>query len=297
MSPSLMIGIGRLSAAAMGKTTGQYPDPEALMAEAMPLLSDTTGEKLVATMDAAGVDKACIFAVDFGLCTGEPEVRINEQNRLIAEAARRFPDRLTPYFAIDPRRPEGLDMFQRAVEDWNMRGLKFHTTSGYYPYDPVAYPFYEKCLEYGIPVVFHTGSTCAPMKSRFAQPLLLDDVAADFPDLSIIMAHVAQEMWKEALTVARIKTNIYFDFSGWQASFVGHPRAFYEMLRTVLDEIGPWRVFFGSDGPFLELSCPLDRWVKGLTEPDLSSCPGISFTSQEIDIVMGRAFARLLKLE
>lgn len=296
MNRSLVIGIGRLASAAMGKTTGEYQDPEALVAGMMPFMSDTTGEKLVAVMDAAGVDKTCIFAADFGLSTGEPQVLIEEQNRLIAKAARRFPDRLIPFFAIDPRRPEALDLFRRGVEDWGMRGLKLHTTAGYYPYDPVAYPFYQKCLEYGIPVLFHTGSICAPMKSRFAQPIYLDDVAADFPDLPIIMAHVAQEMREEALIVARMKTNIYFDISGWQASFVSRPGAFYSMLRTVLDEVGPWRVFFGSDGPFLDLTCPLDRWVKALTEPDLSSCPDISFAPEEIETIMGKAFARLLKL-
>jgi len=297
MNRSLVIGIGRLASAAVGKTTGEYQDPEALVSDMMPFMSDTTGEKLVAVMDAAGVDKTCIFAADFGLSTGEPQVLIEEQNRLIAEAARRFPDRLIPFFAIDPRRPEALDLFRRGVEDWGMRGLKLHTTAGYYPYDPVAYPFYQKCLEYGIPVLFHTGSICAPMKSRFSQPICLDDVAADFPDLPIIMAHVAQEMREEALIVARMKTNIYFDISGWQATFVSRPRAFYGMLRSVLDEVGPWRVFFGSDGPFLDLTCPLDRWVKALTEPDLSSCPEVSFTPQEIETIMGKAFARLLKVE
>jgi len=297
MNRSLVIGIGRLGVAAMGKETGECPDPEDLVRGMMPLVTDTTGEKLVATMDKAGVDKSCIFAADFGLCTGEPEVRIEEQNRLIAEAAKRFPDRLIPFFAIDPRRPEGMDMFRRGVEDWGMRGLKLHSTTGYYPYDPVTYPFYERCMEYGIPVIFHTGSICAPMKSRFAQPIYLDDVAADFPDLPIIMAHVAQEMKEEALIVARMKTNVYFDISGWQGTAINRPRAFYSMLRKLLDEVGPWRVFFASDGPFNELVCPLDRWVRALTEPDPTTCPEISFTPEEIEIVMGKAFARLLKID
>ena len=296
MNRSLVIGIGRLAAAAMGKTTGKYPDPEGLVASVMPTMTDTMGEKLVALMDRAGVDKSVIFAADLGLCSGEPEVRIQEQNRVIAEVARRFPGRLVPFFAIDPRRTKAMDMFRLAVEEWGMRGLKLHTVTGYYPHDRVAYPFYEKCMEYGIPVVFHTGSTCAPMKSRFAQPIHLDDVAADFPDLPIVMAHVAQEMWEEALTVARMKTNVYFDISGWQAAAVNRPRVFYRMLRELLDEVGPWRVFFASDGPFSELACPLDRWVKALTKPDLSSCPEVVLAPDEIEIVMGKAFARLLKL-
>jgi predicted TIM-barrel fold metal-dependent hydrolase len=292
----VFIGIARMYAAIMGKETGQLSDPEALVDNLSPVLRDTTGERLVADMDVAGVDKSCIFALDYGLATGEPEVFIEEQNRMIAEATVRFPDRLVPFFTIDPRRLEGLDMFRRGVEDWGMRGLKLHPTTGYYPYDPVTYPFYEKCLEYGIPVLFHTGSEPAPMKFRFAQPIYIDDVAADFPDLPIIMAHVGSELWEEALMVASVKPNIHFDISGWQVAFSSHPQKFYRMLRTVLDTVGPWRVFFGSDGPYLNVLSPLDRWVKALTEPDLSSCPEVSFKPEEIEIILGKSFARLLKL-
>lgn len=293
----VFIGIARMYAAILGKETGQLPDPEGLVDNLTPVLRDTTGEKLVAEMDAAGVDKSCIFALDYGLATGEPEVFIEEQNRMISEAATRFPGRLIPFFTVDPRRPEGLDMFRRGVEDWGMRGLKLHPTTGYYPYDPVTHPFYEKCLEYGIPVLFHTGSEPAPMKFRFAQPIYIDDVAADFPDLPIIMAHVGTELWEEALMVASVKPNIHFDISGWQVAFSSHPQNFYRMLHTVLDTVGPWRVFFGSDGPYLNVLCPLDRWVKALIEPDLGSCPEVSFKPEEIEIILGKSFARLLKLE
>jgi predicted TIM-barrel fold metal-dependent hydrolase len=294
MHRNLSLGIGRMAAAVISNATGDSPDPEALMDTLMPLYCDATGEKLVASMDKAGVDTTCVFAVDFGLCTGEPDVPITEQNRLIAEAAANFPQRLVPFFAIDPRRAGAPEMLQRAIEQWGIRGLKLHPTTGYFPHDPAAYPLYERCLEYGIPVLFHTGSTCGPMKSRFAQPIHMDDVAADFPDLSIIMAHAGLEMWEEALIVARVKSNVSFDISGWQAIWANRPQAFYRMLRTLLNEVGPWRVFFGSDGPFLDLSCPLDRWVRAFTEPDLTSCPDISFSQEEMEIVTGRAFARLL---
>ena len=294
MHRNLSLGIGRMAAAAISNATGDSPDPEALMDTLMPLYCDATGEKLVASMDKAGVDTTCVFAADFGLCTGEPDVPITEQNRLIAGAAASLPQRLVPFFAIDPRRTGAPEMLQQAVEQWGMRGLKLHPTTGYFPHDPATYPLYEKCLEYGIPVLFHTGSTCGPMKSRFAQPIHLDDVAADFPDLSIIMAHAGLEMWEEALIVARVKSNVSFDISGWQAIWANRPQAFYRMLRTLLNAVGPWRVFFGSDGPFLDLSCPLDRWVRAFTEPDLTSCPEISFSQEEMEIVTGRAFARLL---
>jgi predicted TIM-barrel fold metal-dependent hydrolase len=293
---SYHLGVARVTAAYKGKLSGEYPDPEVLANRLMPKITDTTGEKTVSDMDEAGVDMSCIFSVDFGLLAGEPPVSMQDQNHMVAEAARRFPDRLIPFFTIDPRRPGGMDLFQRGVEEWGMKGLKLHPASGFYPYDPVAYPFYEKCMEYGIPVLFHTGSQPAPMKFRFAQPMNLDDVAADFPQLPIIMAHCAHSLWEEALLVAEIKPNVYFDFSGWQIICRNHPEKFYRMLRAVIDQVGPWRVFFGTDGPFFNVFCPWGTWVKTVAEPDLSSCPEVSFTPEETEIIMGKAFARLLDL-
>ncbi len=289
-----LVGVARMAAAPMGKATGDCPDPHELIKNVMPIIQDSTGEKLIPIMDGAGVDISCIFSLDYGLCTGEPEVPIEEQNRMIAEAAKRFPDRLVPFFTVDPRRDGAVEMFSRAVEDWGMKGLKLHPTAGFYPYDPACYPLYEKCVEYGVPVLFHTGSQPAPMKFRFTQPIYVDDVAADFPDLSIIMAHVAHSLWREALLVAEVKPNVYFDFSGWQITFNHYPEEFYRMLRRIIDDLGPWRVFFGSDGPLLNVLCPLENWVKGVREPDLSRCPEVTFTQEEIEIIMGKAFARLL---
>jgi len=294
---SFFLGQAKMVTAMMGKDTGERADAGALIDNLLPVLSDTTGEKTVAGMDAAGIDVSCVFAQDSGMAAGEPAVSMEDQNRAIADAARSYPDRLIPFFTIDPRRQGALDLFQRAVEDWGMKGLKLHPTSGFFPYDPVVYPLYEKCMEYGIPVLFHTGSQPAPMKFRFTQPINVDDVAADFPDLPIIMAHVAHELWEEALLVAGVKPNIYFDFSGWQIVYNNHPQVFYRMLRAVLDLVGPWRVMFGSDGPYLNVLCPWDTWKKAITEPDLSSCSEVSFTPEETKIMMGDAFAKLLNLE
>jgi len=291
------IGIAREATAMMGKATGEYPDAEALVDNLVPVIADTTGEKLVASMDAAGVDKTCIFSTDFGLATGEPEVSMEDQNRMIAEAAQRFPDRLIPFFTIDPRRPEGLELFRRGIEEWGMRGLKLHPTAGFFPYDEVVYPYYEMCMENGLPVLLHTGSIAAPLKARYARPINVDDVAADFPDLPIIMAHIGHQLWEETMLVASVKPNIHVDICNWQFVYSSHPEEFYRMLRAVIDEIGPWRVFWSTDGPYANVLCPLETWVKAVSEPDLSSCPDVSFSPEEIEAVMGKAFAKLMRLE
>src|SRR4030042_5044561 len=206
-----LLGLFRAGAALMGKADGVYLDARDFLVQAMPVIEDTAGEKLVAGMDAAGIDKTVIFTLDFELATGDPGVAIEKQNRLVADAAKRFPDRLMPFFSIDPRRPNGLEMFRRAVEEWGMRGLKLHPASCYYPSDRVCYPYYETCLVDGLSAVLHTGGQPAPLKARFAQPIYVDDVAADFPDLPIILAHVGLSDWEEALGVAVAKPNVTFD--------------------------------------------------------------------------------------
>ncbi len=292
---SFLLNMARVAAAGMGKATGEPPDAAVLFEAIKGGLMDTTGEKLVSEMDQAGVDRSCIFPVDYGLLTGEPGVAIAEQNRLIAEAVKRFPDRLTGFCAVDPRRPEALELFRRAVEDWGLLGLKFHPTAGFYPYDAAAYPLYKQCAEYNLPVLIHTGSQPGPMKSRFARPVYVDDVASDFPELSIIMAHCGLHWWEEALLVCSVKPNCYVDISGWQREYLEHPQLFYGMLRRFIDAIGPWRIFFGTDGPYLNVLCPLEQWVQAVREP--AAGDALSFSEAEIDIIMGRAFARLLNLQ
>jgi len=291
-------GSGRFAAAQVEKSTGVYPDVDSLTRQLLSMVTDTTGEKKVSNMDAAGVAKACVFTFDVGLATEtEAKVSIEDQNRMVAEAARRFPDRLIPFFAVDPRRPNGLQMFERAVKEGKMRGLKLYPPGGFFPQDTVCYPYYQKCMEYGVPVLFHSGGTMAPLKTRFGQPICIDDVAADFPDLTIIIAHVGGFWWEEALGVAAFKPNIYLDLSGRQTTLNQDPSRFYAQFRRMLDTVGPWRLFFGSDSPVLDWVLPLDRWVKAFRDPDLSSCPHIKFTKEEMDIVLGKAFDRLMKLQ
>ena len=107
----------------------------------------------------------------------------------------------------------------------------------------------------------------------------------------------SQDWWSDALHIAVMKPNICLDISAWQVVFRLYPRDFYFMLRRALDRLGPWRVFFGSDGPWMNLFCPLDRWVRAVAEPDLASCPEISFSQEEREIVLGKAFARLMGLQ
>ena len=91
------------------------------------------------------------------------------------------------------------------------------------------------------------------VKLKFTRPIpYLDDVAADFPDLTIIGAHPAWPYQDEALAVARHKSNYFIDLSGWAPRYF--PPALVEQSRSILQD----KVLFGTDYPLLTP----ERWLK-----------------------------------
>jgi hypothetical protein len=293
-------GLGQVVAANLGRTSGEFPDVDRLLARATEQLKDPTGEALIADMDNAGIDVSVIFPVDYALateepCSGSPQcVPIAEQNRIFGELVKRHGKRLVHLVGIDPRRKDAVAQVEKGVIEDGARGVKLHPTAGFYPDDSICYPLYRKAQELGVAVLFHTGTQPAPMKAKYSRPVFVDSVAADFPDLKIIMAHVAHCWWEEAIALAGTKWNLYVDFSGWQRVFIHNPERFYAMLRTALDEIGPWRVMYGTDNPYLGLVLPSKNWVAAVKDAASSN---LSFSKEEIEIILGPAAARVFAIK
>ncbi len=298
--PAFKAGMGRIISAALAKSTGEFGDPDALVKAADQRLDDPRGERLIADMDGAGVDVSVIFTVDYAMgadepCSGTPACSpVSEVNRIFGEIAATHPKRLVHLVAVDPRRRDAVAELERGVLERGARGLKLHPTTGFYPDDPVCYPLYQKALELGVPVLFHTGTQPAPMKAKYAQPVFVDSVAADFPDLKIVMAHVGHCWWEEALALATTKWNLYVDISGWQPTFVQDAERFYRMLRHALDTIGPWRVMYGTDNPYLQLVLSSKQWAVGVMAAVHHT--DLAFGREEIDIVMGAAAQKIYRI-
>jgi predicted TIM-barrel fold metal-dependent hydrolase len=293
-------GLGQVVSANMARATGEFPDPDALASGATDQLKDPTGDALIADMDEAGVDVSVVFPVDYALatdepCSGTPDcVPIAEQNRVFGEVAKKHGDRLFHLVGVDPRRKDAVAIFEKGVTEQGARGLKLHPTAGFYPDDPVCYPIYRKAQELDVPVLFHTGTQPGPMKAKYSRPICVDGVAGDFPDLKIVMAHVGHCWWEEALALAGTKWNLFVDISGWQRTFLHTPLGFYTMLRTALDEIGPWRIMYGTDNPYLKLMFPSKEWVNAVQAAVDSK--EFAFSKEEIDVIMGPAAAKLFNL-
>jgi predicted TIM-barrel fold metal-dependent hydrolase len=201
---------------------------------------------------------ACVvFTVDAEAATGVPPVPNDE----VAEAAAANPDVLIPFGSIDPARgPAGVREARRLVNELGVRGFKLHpNVQEFFPNDLVAYPLYEVFAELGVPVVVHTGLTGigagtpggGGVRLKYSNPMLLDDVAVDFPNLTIIMAHPSFPWQDEALAIATHKSNVYIDLSGWSPKYF--PPQLVQYANTLLAD----KVMFGSDYPLLTP----DRWL------------------------------------
>jgi hypothetical protein len=197
-----------------------------------------------------------IFPVDERL-TGKPQV----SNDLVAEFASANSDICIGFASIDPTRgPEAVREARRLIGSGSIKGLKLHPPlQQFSPNDPVAYPLYEVFAEAKLPVLFHTGhsgiGTGMPggggIRLKYGNPMNIDDVAVDFPDLPIILAHPSFPWQDEAISVCLHKPTVYIDLSGWS------PKYFSPTLIQYANTLLKNKVLFGSDYPLITP----DRWL------------------------------------
>ena len=140
-------------------------------------------------------------------------------NEEILELAADERDALIPFVSIDPNRgAEGVEWAKRLIAEHDVRGFKFHPSlQHFFPDDRMAYPLYEVIAEHKLPAVFHTGQTAVGSGQRggggilvkYSNPIHLDEVAADFPDMQVVMAHPSVPWQDEALSIAVHKPNVW----------------------------------------------------------------------------------------
>jgi len=200
---------------------------------------------------------ACVlFTVDERL-TG----RAHLSNEAVIELAQANPDVIIPFASFDPTRgPDAVRQAKRLVEQGVIRGLKLHPpVQQFAPNDRIAYPLYEVFAQAKLPVLFHTGhsgiGTGMPggggIRLKYGHPMLIDDVAVDFPDLPIILAHPSFPWQDEAISVCLHKPTVYIDLSGWS------PKYFSPTLVQYANTLLKHKVLFGTDYPLLTP----DRWL------------------------------------
>jgi len=201
---------------------------------------------------------ACVvFPVDMESTTGLVRV----PNEEVAEIAAEHADVLIPFASIDPAKGKmGAREARRLIEHFGVRGFKFHPSlQAFYPNDRTAYILYEVIAEAGLPAIFHTGHSGigagmrggGGVRLKYSNPMYLDDVAVDFPDMPIIMAHPSFPWQDEALSVCLHKPQVYIDLSGWSPKYF--PPQLIQYANTLLKH----KMLFGSDYPLITP----DRWI------------------------------------
>ena len=204
----------------------------------LPTLEDTVND-----MDAAGVDKSVLVAID-----AETVWDYRVSNELVAEAVSANPDRLIGFASVDPHKGViARKELRRAVEQDGMKGLKLlpHLTE-LRVNDRAMYPLYEEARDLGIPVLYHMGTQFhTGTKLKYCRPIDVDEVAVDLPDLKLIIAHFGWPWYEEALAVAHRNLNVYFNIAGWAP--VRIPEFVFNFMKGPVKE----KALLGSDYPLV----------------------------------------------
>jgi predicted TIM-barrel fold metal-dependent hydrolase len=200
---------------------------------------------------------AVTFTVDTETISGKPPVPSNEE---IIELAANHRDVLIPFGSVDPHLGRAAVRRVGRLVEMGAKGFKFHPNAqAFYPNDREVYPLYEAIEAAGVPALFHTGHTGVGanqhagggIRLKYSNPMYLDDVAVDFPSLTIIAAHPSFPWQDEAISVALHKPNVYIDLSGWS------PKYFPENLVRYANTLLRKKVLFGSDYPMITP----DKWM------------------------------------
>jgi predicted TIM-barrel fold metal-dependent hydrolase len=197
-----------------------------------------------------------VFAVDERL-SGRPQVTNDEVVAFATEHA----DIAIAFASVDPTRGrEAVREARRLLAAGAVHGLKLHPPlQQFFPNDRIVYPLYEVFAEARLPVLFHTGHSGigagmpggGGVRLKYGNPMLIDDVAVDFPEMPIILAHPSFPWQDEAISVCLHKPTVYIDLSGWS------PKYFSPTLVQYANTLLKHKVLFGSDYPLITP----DRWL------------------------------------
>jgi predicted TIM-barrel fold metal-dependent hydrolase len=223
---------------------------------------DSTIDSLRSAMALGGVDRAVVLPIDSAYHQKMP-LSLTEKTDWHANEVKDNPDIIT-FVGLDPRRGEkGLKELERAVKKKGCRGWKMYPPNGFYPDDKEFDAYYKLSIDLDIPILIHQGFTPRHKHVKYARPVYVDRVAADFPDLKIILAHTGYPWQDETLMIASKNPNVSVDISGWQVFASTVPMKLYQMIGDAkMLRVFPNRMLFGSDFPLFEFTMSLKKWVE-----------------------------------
>jgi hypothetical protein len=219
----------------------------------------------------ANIDRAIVFTLGYAETIG-----VDGNNETTAEAIRRYPDKLTGFAYVDPRKPNALERLMHAHERLGLKGVKYGPIYNGVPLDdPRMEPIFLYCAKNDLPLTMHMGTTYTRLyAAELGRPLAVEEVALRHPDLKLIMAHMAHPWYEECVAIIRKQPNVYAEISAiyyrrWQ---------FYNVMRTVEEYQAVDKVFFGSDFPF---STPDEAITMTRAVREIGGVGGLAHVSEE----------------
>lgn len=214
------------------------------------LMSPTPLDVLEKQNAYAGIDKMVLLPLDHSSIFGEAVIT-NEEIKLLED---KRPDMFIGFASVDPHREDVLEVLDTAFAGLNLKGLALNPAKQrFYPDDKAMWPIYEKCLEYGRPIIFHAGLSWEPdTLTKYSHPLRFEEVALSFPKLRICLAHMGWP-WVQETAMLMIKyRNVYANTAMMymdSAEIFFHKVFKEDMGEFWLDHNFQDQVMFGSDAP------------------------------------------------
>lgn len=195
-------------------------------------------ETLIKQHDEANIYKTVLYALDGPI--------LSASNEFVSKMCKLYPDKFIGFASVNPLKKDSVKELKHAILDLRLKGLKLHPPlQGFAPNDKRAYPVYKLAEELNIPVVFHIGTTPFGSLVRLsdANPLLIDDIAVDFPKLKIMLTHLGTLWTNETIMIVEKNPNVYLDTAAY----------LYEIKQILTKEniqrIGEDKLIFGTDYP------------------------------------------------
>jgi len=223
-----------------------------------------TAAEFVAGMDEGGIDLTVLLGNDQADAGSAPPWRdtrgmavpTNWSDEAVAAFCATHPSRLVGLTSIHPDRYQPERKVERAIKEFGLRGVKVYPHAGFYPNDPRLARVYDLCSRLEVPVVVHTGPKAVRwQRLKYNQPVYVDDVATEYPDLAIVVCHGGYPWTEEFLAVVYANPNTHVDltFMDYIERVFRVPGLVENTVRRLVEMIGPRRLLWGSEGPFMNL--------------------------------------------
>ena len=192
-------------------------------------------------------------------------------------------------FTIDNHTYEDLKNYRQWLKDDIIKGIKLYCGyEHYYPYDERYQVVYDMCIEFGYPIMIHTGDVFSQRaKVKYSHPLNIDDIAVDNPELKIVMCHIGNPWITDCQEILYKNKNVYADISGLiVGDFTISGRTHYaNKIKEILNYVDdPHRLLYGSDWPISNMKSYIDFVQK------------LEFDEKSFDLLMFKNAKSLFKI-